>query len=105
MPRVADVVRYMRTISRGSPVDRRWSVAGQLLTSIRLGPGQAPEGSPLTLQDVLAREDYRDLMRAKVGEGDEAPDFELPRLGAPGTVRLSALSRERPVALVFGSYT
>ena len=41
--------------------------------------------------------------------GEEAPDFELERLGAnkKGTgeiVRLSAL-RGRPVALVFGAYT
>lgn len=38
--------------------------------------------------------------------GDLAPDFELPMLGMPGaTVRLSALRGERPVALVFGSFT
>lgn len=38
--------------------------------------------------------------------GDVAPDFELPMLGMPDTtVRLSTLRGERPVALVFGSFT
>jgi peroxiredoxin len=54
---------------------------------------------------VLASEDYRNLMTAKVAVGDHAPDFELARSDGPGTVRLSALLAERPVALVFGSYT
>jgi hypothetical protein len=95
----------MRTVGRGSPVDRPWSVAGQILTTLRLGKSQAPEGSPLTLQDVLASPDYRNLMSAKVGEGDVAPDFELPRPDGNGMIRLSSLLDDRPVALVFGSYT
>jgi hypothetical protein len=38
--------------------------------------------------------------------GDPAPDFELPYLGdKAGTVRLSDFRGERPVALIFGSYT
>ncbi|MEM9383079.1 MAG: hypothetical protein AAGB93_24230, partial [Planctomycetota bacterium] len=38
--------------------------------------------------------------------GDAAPDFELTGAGDPGRVfRLSDAVRERPVALVFGSYT
>jgi hypothetical protein len=65
----------------------------------------APKDSPLTLQDVLARDDYRDLATPKVGEGDLAPDFDLPLLGRDGSAHLASLVRERPVALVFGSYT
>ena len=64
-----------------------------------------PADSPLTLEDVMGSAEYRDLMTATVRQGDVAPDFELERHGEPGTVRLSALWRERPVALVFGSYT
>jgi hypothetical protein len=105
MPSPVDLFGYMRTVGRGSPVDEPWSIAGQVLTSLRLGRGQAPKGSPLTLQDVLAREDYRDLMKAKVGEGDEAPDFALPGLDNGGTRRLRDLTAAGPVALVFGSYT
>jgi hypothetical protein len=93
----------MRTVGRGSPVDEPWSVAGQIVAQIR-GDG-TPEGSPLTLQDVMASAEYRDLMTAKVAEGELAPDFELPTLDGGGTVRLADLRAERPVALVFGSYT
>jgi peroxiredoxin len=48
---------------------------------------------------------YRDLMTAKHAVGDEAFDFELPRLDGSGAVRLSDFAGERPVALIFGSYT
>lgn len=37
--------------------------------------------------------------------GDAAPDFELPTLNGAGKVKLSQSYRERPVVLVFGSYT
>lgn len=37
--------------------------------------------------------------------GDLAPDFELPELSGSGSVRLSQFRGERPVALLFGSYT
>ena len=93
----------MRTVGRGSPVDAPWSVAGQVVAQVR-GEG-TPDDSPLTLQDVMASADYRDLMTAKVAEGDVAPDFELPSLDGERTVRLAELRAERPVALVFGSYT
>ena len=36
--------------------------------------------------------------------GDMAPDFELPLLDG-ALVRLSGLYEERPVVLIFGSYT
>jgi hypothetical protein len=37
--------------------------------------------------------------------GDRAPDFSLVRLNKSGTVQLSALNKQQPVVLVFGSYT
>jgi hypothetical protein len=37
--------------------------------------------------------------------GDPAPDFSLRNLDHTGSVQLSALSRQQPVVLVFGSYT
>jgi hypothetical protein len=95
----------MRVVSRGSPVDPPWSVPGMVVSNIQHGRGLAPKDSPLTLQDVMASPDYRDLMTPSVGEGDRAPDFELRRLDGEGSVRLSSLLAERPVALVFGSYT
>jgi hypothetical protein len=96
---------YMRTVARGSPVDRPWSVPGMIASRLRHGRGLAPKDSPLTVQDVMARRDYRDLMTPKVAEGDLAPDFELPRLEGDDTVRLASLLEERSVALIFGSYT
>ena len=71
----------------------------------RIRDGLVAEGSPLTLKDVMARADYRDLMTAKVDVGDAAPDFALPQLEHDGELRLSSLVAEHPVALVFGSYT
>ena len=37
--------------------------------------------------------------------GDTAPDFSLPAVDGSRTVSLAAEYRERPVALIFGSYT
>jgi hypothetical protein len=76
-----------------------------VLTQLRHGRTNAPKDSPLTMQDVLASEDYRNLMTAKVSVGDPAPDFDLARIDGTGTVRLSSLTAEQPVALIFGSYT
>ncbi len=47
-------------------------------------------------------------MSARAGSvkaGDAAPDFEMSTLDRRGRERLSELWRERPVALIFGSYT
>ena len=65
-----------------------------------------PADSPLTMEEALASELYRDLGRPRLQEGDPAYPFELPRLDVPGeTVRLADYAGVRPVALVFGSYT
>ena len=103
MPSPRDVVGYMRVVARGSPVDRHWSVPGMIVSRMR--HGLAPEDSPLTLKDVMASADYRDLRTPSVSESDPAPDFELPTLDGDETVRLASLLERRPVALVFGSYT
>jgi len=47
-------------------------------------------------------------MSARVGRlqvGDAAPDFMLPTVDESRRVRLSEEYRERPVVLIFGSYT
>ena len=70
-----------------------------------------PDDSPLRLEDVMSSQRYRDLMTAKLAPGDLAFDFELPLLTDDGPaptderVRLSSFTGDRPVALVFGSYT
>lgn len=64
------------------------------------------------MEDVMASSRYRDLWTPRLAPGDPAFDFELPLLDGAGgrtvtaeTVRLSSFAGERPVALVFGSYT
>ena len=37
--------------------------------------------------------------------GEIAPDFELPMLHGDDVIRLSDRTREKPVVLIFGSYT
>jgi hypothetical protein len=70
---------------------------------------ETPPNSPLTMDEAVDLN--RDLATAKVAVGDPAFRFELPLLDADGasptgeTVRLDDLTRERPVALIFGSYT
>ena len=65
-----------------------------------------PADSPLTVADVIASPEYLDLMTAKGSVGEQAFDFDLPRLDRPGErVRLSAFADSQPVALIFGSYT
>jgi hypothetical protein len=47
-------------------------------------------------------------MRARAGNlqiGDVAPDFSLLKLDKTERVQLSALNKQQPVVLVFGSYT
>jgi hypothetical protein len=48
---------------------------------------------------------YRALMTPAVAVGDAAAPFDLPRLDGGGRVSLADFAGDRPVALVFGSYT
>jgi hypothetical protein len=76
-----------------------------IVSRVRHGRRLAPRDSPLGLQDVMERDDFRDLMTPKVDVGDRAPDFELPLVDDSRSVRLSEFAAGMPVALVFGSYT
>jgi hypothetical protein len=47
-------------------------------------------------------------MHARAGTlqvGDAAPDFSLQKLDHTGSLQLSAMVKQQPVVLVFGSYT
>jgi peroxiredoxin len=48
---------------------------------------------------------YLGLMTPSLAPGDPAFDFDLPRLDGSGRLRLSGFAGERPVCLIFGSYT
>ena len=41
----------------------------------------------------------------KIKVGDQAPDFALKTVDGKETIKLSSFRGDRPVALVFGSYT
>jgi hypothetical protein len=64
-----------------------------------------PADSPLRLGDVMSSPFYGDLMTPKLSPGEPAFAFDLPLLDGSGRVRLADYTGERPVALVFGSYT
>ncbi len=72
-----------------------------------------PEDSPTGLPDVMADPVHQDLSTAKLVPDDSAYDIELPVYDfSDGTERatgktfeLQELAQERPVALIFGSYT
>ena len=54
-------------------------------------------------RQAMAAVATRDQMGPHVGE--TPPDFNLKRLGSDDRVQLSSFKGERPVAVVFGSYT
>lgn len=68
--------------------------------------GRIMKSVPLPFMIVLPFEPL--WMRARAGQirtGEAAPDFALPLLDHSGAVRLSSFRGDRPVVLVFGSYT
>jgi hypothetical protein len=66
-----DVFRLGRAIKRGSAVDPSIS----LVSVVReFASGDTPDDSPLTLEMLMSREDYRDLATAKLSLGDLAFD-------------------------------
>jgi hypothetical protein len=72
-----------------------------------------PDDSPRTPLDLAASTQHVDLSTAKLAPGDPAFDFERPlfdfssgvRRDTGRSFRLLAAAAERPVALIFGSYT
>src|SRR3989442_11745750 len=99
-----------RALGRGSAIDAPKSTLGVAREFVG---ADTPSDSPLTLKELMRRDDYRDLMTPKISAGQPAFDFELPRHdfsdgagAATGvTVRLSSFRGVQPVALIFGSYT
>lgn len=66
---------------------------------------RTPPDSPLTLEQAMASPLYRTLMAPELAPGEPAFPFDLPLLDGGGRVRLADFAGERPVALIFGSYT
>ncbi|HWL33437.1 MAG TPA: hypothetical protein VNP89_07515 [Gaiellaceae bacterium] len=72
---------------------------------------ETPADSPLTLETAMSSPLYQRLMAPELTPGEPAFAFELPLLDpethrpSGALVRLAGFAGERPVALVFGSYT
>ena len=72
-----------------------------------------PDDSPRTPMDVLADPVHQNLATASVQPGAPAFGFRRPlfdfstgrRVDAGGDFDLLEIAREKPVALIFGSYT
>ena len=78
-----------------------WIVAGVALALLAIA---GYEGISFWL-DVQYWEAKMGHGEGKLKPGDEAPDFELQYKKSEETVRLSSFRGEKPVALIFGSYT
>lgn len=61
--------------------------------------GELPPDAKAALEAILTRDESGPSV------GEEAPDFDLKRLGSDERVRLSDFRGSRAVALAFGSYT
>jgi hypothetical protein len=72
-----------------------------------------PEDSPKTPMDVMSDPVHRDLGTSSLKEGDDAYDFKSniydysdgTEQSTGNVFHLAEAAREKPVALIFGSYT
>ncbi len=92
--------RY-RDLIRQVSSERKSSSSAQFTAREVLEPRKA--GLSETLQSALDAVIARDEMGPAVGQ--TPPDFFLKRMGSDEKVRLSSFSGQRPVGLIFGSYT
>jgi len=91
-------------------------VIGALYTIISLPPGrfaniiagiptsEAP-GSPVFRYLLPLEPIFKTARRGKLHVGDIAPDFDLKLVHGDSRVRLSSFRDQKPVVLIFGSYT
>ena len=87
-----------------------YAIASAALFAVMVQPpetfGAVMAKMPVVAMIVLPFEPlWMRARKGKLNQGDPAPDFSLPTLDHSKTVRLAAEARERPVVLVFGSYT
>ncbi len=93
-----DKAEYTRSAEAFANLDRdKNGFIDRVDFEVRLGRGQRIERT---------REREREGASKLPMVGELAPDFELPMLGVKGKpVKLSSFRGDRPVALIFGSYT
>lgn len=71
----------------------------------RLGRAVARIPGPLLFGPLPFRQLWFVARDGHLKVGDDAPDFQLATLDKKSRVQLSSLRGQRPVVLVFGSYT
>ena len=110
MPRQSQMRFLKFAIAFAAAVVLLWSLAA---VGLYVGMRQPPE----TFGAIMARMPAVSMMvlpfkplwmSARTGAlqiGDRSPDFELPTLHGERVVKLSDEYRQKPVVLVFGSYT
>ncbi len=93
-----DVDRMLKDLAE------RFAAEGRSMAGLELGDLRDALLHPKAAAEVAR---LMALEATSIQKGDLAPDFCLPHLlgHGEGTVRLSERLAERPVALVFGSYT
>jgi hypothetical protein len=84
-------------------------LCGGLYWAMRQPPdafGNVMKHVPMPMMLVLPFETLWNRARSgMVRVGDAAPDFRLPTLDHKSTIQLASFRGDRPVVLVFGSYT
>jgi hypothetical protein len=102
-------IRRILAVSGLALVGAEVALSGGLYWAMRQPPdvfGHFMARLPMAAMMVLPFEPL--WMRARAGSvnpGDAAPDFRLPTLDHRSAVQLSQFRGDRPVVLVFGSYT
>ncbi|MQF94149.1 MAG: hypothetical protein FI731_00530 [SAR202 cluster bacterium] len=82
--------------------DKRKATQGGQMPAREMLEAVGAELTPI-LREAMEAVVARDEMGPHVG--DVPLDFNLKRMGVEERVRLSSFKKERPVALIFGSYT
>ncbi len=85
------------------------ALSGALYTAMRQPPetfGAVMAKTPMAAMIVLPFEPlWMSARSGHLGTGDAAPDETLPRVDGNGAVRFSEEWNQRPLVLIFGSYT
>ena len=103
--------RWLQWLARaGWVLAAVWVVlCGALYYCMTLPPdqfGAVMARTPLPFMIVLPFETlWNHARQGDLSPGDEAPDFRLQLLDRSSAVQISSFRGERPVVLVFGSYT
>ncbi len=111
-PLSAGLARAIRWLLRGAVflVAVYVALAGALAYVVTRPPGQFGQimkrlPMPLVFGVLPGQRLFTWARHGRLAPGDAAPDFTLRMLDRAGAVTLSSFRGQRPVVLVFGSYT